>query len=82
MADFEEEARLRLEEAERRLHAAAALGEQRKRKGEEVTLQLESISDQPHEQALAAEIERNVREEVAAGKLLAEQRQVETVNQS
>ena len=40
------------------------------------------ISDQPHEQALAAEIERNVREEVAAGKLLAEQRQVETVNQS
>jgi len=61
LADFEEEARLRLEEAERRLHAAAALGEQRKRKGEE---------------ALAAEIERNVREEVAAGKLLAEQRQV------
>ena len=28
------------------------------------------------EQALAAEIERNVREEVAAGSLLAEQRQV------
>ena len=33
-----------------------------------------------HQQALAAEIERNVREEVAAGNLLAEQRQVEHFN--
>merc|ERR1711974_327883 len=62
LADIEEDVRLRLEEGERRLKAAAAaVGEERKKKGEE---------------ALAAEIERNVRGEVAAGNLLAEQRQV------